>query len=508
MTKAGFVAALTVAAGLALPALAQKSADTARVDVTEPFPSLSTYDYSATEASFFNRSVMQMIVGYDERSSKFVPLIAKSWKRIDDKTLEFELYDDVKFDNGDRLTADDVITSVQYAADPSVKIQFKERYTWVDHIEKISPTTFRVVAKLLNATDLLHFAYRAPILDGTVLSKLEDKSEYGRKSPIGSGPLKITKYDRNTGVTFERSETFKPNPYERAPVKRIEAAFTPDQQTQIARLITGQTDLLFNISTENANGLRANPATRITTVDSLTGLYILLDAIGRSGKKELQDPRVRKAIFMAIDRDTLRRQVVPGGDVATPMNALCFDEMDTCGYTTKPPGYDPEGAKKLLADAGYPNGFDMVLDAQTYSRDIVQAVSGMLYKVGVRATVNTVNTLVMFKRWQDGETQALVNNAPAGVWPDASYILGINFSGTRDTAGDPAILKAMADGELTHDNAKRKEIYKTAFDHINQGFTHLPISSMPVLWAHSKDIKIDANPLSAKRSLASDLMWN
>lgn len=502
-------ATVSAAALMVGPAAAQKSADTLRSAVTEPFPSLSPYVYPATEASFVYYTVFQNIIAYDERNSKFVPVLAKSWKRVDDKTLEFELADGKKFHNGDPVTADDVVATVKYATDPGINFRFKENHGWIESIEKTGPLSFRVHAKTSNATDLMHFAFRAPVFNGKILNGFEDKSDYGRRSAIGSGPYKVTSFDRNAGVALERAETHKDDAVWKAPIGKLRVGFVPDRQTQMARLLTGNVDLMFNVSPDDAKELAAKPDIRITEIDSLTVLYVLMDAIGRSGKKELQDPRVRQAMLMAIDREALIDAVVPGGKVATRLNVLCFDVMAGCHHTTKPAAFDPEGAKKLLAEAGYPDGFDVTLDTQLRARNIATAISGMLRKINVRASINALETTVMFKRWQDGEVQVLVNNAPAANWPDASYILGINYgSALRDTVRDPAIHKAMADGAATHDPAKRREIYKAAFDRMNQLHSHYPISSMPVAWAHTRDVKFVPNPLSTTRTFLSDVAWN
>jgi len=489
-------------------AIAQKSADTLRVAITEPFPTLSPYFNPATEASFINQAVFQRLIGYDERNSKYVPVVAKSWKRVNDTTLEFDLFDDIKFHNGDALTADDVVYTFRYVADPKVNFRNKQYYLWVKNVEKLGPYKIRVTAKEFNALDLFHFAFRGQVEDAKVHEKLDDRAEYGRKTPVGSGPYKVTKFDRNSGVSLTRSTTFKSGPYERAPIKNLEALFITDPQTQIAQLLTDNVDLVFNVAPDNAKALDANPNIDVTVIDSLTGLYLMFDGLGRSSNKALADVRVRKAMAMAIDRDALIKNVVPGGSVARRLDAMCFDSMEACGYTLKPPAYDPDGAKKLLAEAGYPNGFDFVLDTQIRARDVAQAIGGMLYRVGIRTTVNTVNTIIMFKRWEDGEVQGLLNNSPAGNWPDASKLLDNVFGvAARDTIRDPVILKGIEAGFGSHDPAKRKAEYTTVFNRINELTSHLPISSVPVVWAHLKTVKIDSNPLSETQSNVTDVFW-
>jgi len=490
-------------------AAAQKSKDTLRYGVNEPFQSLSFYYYPSTEGSFVIRRVYESLIELNDIKKEFVPGLAKSWKRIDDKTLEFELHDDIVFHSGNKLTADDVVYTIEFTGDPKYKFPFKERYTWIDTVEKLGTHKIRVRAKQLFADDLLHFAMRAAIVDSKLHASYEDRSEYGRRTPVGTGPYRIANFDRNKGVTVVRYDGVKKRDNARAPIATIEAVFVPDEQTRIAHLLSGGLDLLFNVTADNARQIKAQPNFDTTAIDSLTAVYLGLDVAGRSGHKEMNDPRVRQALFMAVDRDAIIKNVIPGGHVATKLDALCFDSMLACDHSKKPPAFDPAGAKKLLADAGHPNGFDLTIDTHLTVRPVGEAIVGYLRAVGVRATLNQVTTPIIRKKRADGDMAAQVMYGPAGNWPEANYNLDTLFGNPgQDFVRDPALLKAMENAESTHDVAKRKAAYRIAFDRTQELFSHLPISSVPVEWAHTRDIKVLPNPHTATRTYISDIAWN
>src|SRR4051812_21087745 len=112
------VALLAAAAVLYVtPAFAQKAQDTLRISINNPFAVLSNYDLPVDESTNFTRDVYDHLLYYDERAKKFVPGLAKSWTRIDDKTIEYEIRSDIKFHNGDALDAGDVKTTIDYAID-------------------------------------------------------------------------------------------------------------------------------------------------------------------------------------------------------------------------------------------------------------------------------------------------------------------------------------------------------------------------------------------------------
>ncbi len=494
------------------PAAAQKSKDTLRYAVGDAFANISSYCSPVQEVGNFARRIYMYLVQIDEYEKKFVPGLAKSWTRIAPDTVEFELRDDVKFHNGNKFDADDVVRTVEFLQDPNIPLQNKVRYGWIKKVEKLGPYKIRVQAQKPNVTDMAELAYRIQIQDAEAYDSLPagEKCDYGRLTPYGTGPYKIVSIDKNKGVAVERYDDFKGDPkYLSAPIKRIEGIPIPDRQTQVAQMLTGGIDLVQDIPVDIAESLKNNPNITISEMPAGTFIYIMLDAAGRSGNKPLTDPRVRRAIFMALDRPTIIKNIVPGGKsgAAQPLMSFCFKTDAGCAHTIDPPKYDPEGAKKLLAEAGYPNGFDLTYDVFNPIKDVGVAIAGELLKVGIRATVNPVTIAVFYKKWSGGESNMISVNFPDFLFPDADVPLKTFFYAAGDYSQDPVIHNAVETGTLEFDPKKREAIYSKAFDRINEQSYAIGFSSMPMVFALSKEVEVKRDPLSAGAYFITDYHW-
>ncbi len=313
---------------MALPiaedALAQKSADAVRIAINFPIKRLSAYYQPDPEAGMFFRLMEEPLIRYDESEAKFLPALAKSWKRIDDRTLEFELQEGVKFHNGNVVTADDVVYIFNWRIDPKLRIPFATRFSWAEGIEKTGPMTVRIRAKEPTAVDMMVLAYNLFIQDSRVHEKLEDKSEYGLR-PIGTGPIKPEKLDQNvTVVPFTENKH-----HEQVKFKRMIGMSIPDAQTQAAHILAGSVDAIQPQTEDEMANYAKQPSLKIVSKEQFSLLWLGLDTRNRSGRPELQDERVRKAIFMAIDRKGIAENFVPGE--SREIDALCFDAMLACG---------------------------------------------------------------------------------------------------------------------------------------------------------------------------------
>ena len=505
---------VSVVAGLAVsslvggaPAFAQKSKDELRFAINDMFPVADPYVFPLDEAGVVTRTIYSPLFAFQEKEKRFVGLIAKSWRVVSPGVYEFELRDDVTFHSGNKLTADDVVYTLNFFADPQAKIRFKQRYDWFHPVEKLGPYKVRIRAKTPQADDFAKLAYRSRIFDKKIHEPLgyEKYGDYGRTSGSGSGPYRMVSIDKQK-IVLEKFKDVK-DTVQRQAVGRYIGIHMPDEQSQIAQILTGGIDAIRNVSPDNAKSLSQNPNLKVKNVPSGDLVYITLDAAGRSKNQAMTDQRVRKALMMAIDRDSLIKNIVPGAGTAEKMKAICFDWTVDCSYTTQSQSYDPSTAKRLLAEAGFPNGFDIQLDVHEPVREIAEAVAGELRKVGIRASVQPMPLAVYVKRRGDGEFTAFMGFYPTSAQPDTGNILDFFFGQDRDYYKDELLLKSMNEGPAELDEKKRQVMYRQAVDRVNEMNYILPFSSLPTAYATSKDVDIAPDVFSYTAVYLNDLVW-
>ena len=506
-----FLLGLALAAtATATSAFAQKSQDTLRLAVNNPFAVLSSFELPIDEASNFSREVYDYLIMYDEYNKKFVPSLAKSWKRIDPQTIEFELRDDIKFHNGDKFEAADVKATADYIIDPKSKVTFPGSFTWIKEIEVLGPNKLRVHAVRPTGMDLMLLAYRISIYNGKLMDKMADKQDYGRLNPVGTGVYKVVSFDINKGILVERNDAYNTLPGKKANVRRVAGIPMPDKQTQAAQMLVGGIEMLRAVPPDTAQALiEQNKDARVTYAPTPNLIYLALDSVANGPNKALKDPRVRQAIFMGIDREAIIKHIVPGGHVAEHVQNLCFQSTLGCSYSVMPPKFDPAGAKKLLAEAGYPNGFEMNYVVFAPYKAIGEAIAGDLLKIGVRVSVQAAD-IALYRRLQaDNKLEAWSSMFPTGNFPDSSNILGALFSPVAmKYFADDTIAEAVAAGQAEFDADKRPAIYKRAYDRNNEMSYNLAISSVPTVYLHSKDVGLKPNLLSVGENYIADYVWN
>ncbi len=486
--------------------------DTVRVAVYQPVPLIDPIYNPSPETVLITNIVYDSLIYFDAGTREFKPSIAKSWQRISDKVYEFKLREGVKFHDGSTLDADDVVYSLEVFIDPKHNFRFKDtRFGWIDKVEKVDQFTVRITSKEVVASLLSRLGYTTPIFPKKIYSALENKGDFGR-NPVGTGPYKVVSFNPAKGeVVYEQFADYSLKDV-RPPgtIKRILLSSIPDKQTQMAKLLAGELDVVYEVPPDSLPSLRANPNLAVSVDRTVSFSFIQFDAKDRSGFGLFKDKRIREAMLKAIDRPALNKAFLPQELWNDPLQpAMCHEWHIACAASAQPVSYDPEGAKKLLAEAGHPNGFELLITTWGPARPIAEAVSGQLRRIGVIAKVEALTVGVWAQKRADGKLQAAVSFWDnGGGAPDVEGTLGFFFiESSRDYIGDPLLVKAETEGRSELDPKKREDIYRAAFDRVTNERYMMPLVPIPATLAHNKDLQLLPGHKSPEGMELNFLAW-
>ena len=492
---------------------AQKARDTMRAPLIENVGGVSRYFTFSPENSFVVSGVYDGLLYYDERRSTFQSLLAKSLKQADPLTYDIELRDDVIWHDGEKFTADDVVYFFNWLIAPDNKLRNRATYTWMKSIEKTGPYSLRIVSTEVTAGAQISLAYLQQVEPKHLHEKLsaENKADMGW-NPVGTGPFKITRLERSKGITalandnYRHGGDWKPA----AKVKRWEFISIPDRSTQIAQMLAGNLDFIRPDSQEMADQLMQTGQfeTRLTQTLGIT--FLQFDAAGRNPNSHYRDIRVRRAIGAAIDRSQLLALSGTNSDIVQP-EALCFRNMESCDYSKPFPKYDPEQAKRLLSEAGYSGTNKLkieLLALEGRTRQQAEAISGMLSKVGVEATIRPVLASVYVKMQAAGELGLYLGLWSGGGVPDVTRTMEQFFATSqRNYNNDPELDRLSKLVAVTQDPIQRKAFARQAFDIANDQAYVLPITANDVPFIYTKDVRIEPDTFDAYGVIMSHVYW-
>jgi peptide/nickel transport system substrate-binding protein len=479
------------------------------IALSEPIDGVAEFFASSDESQLHSRAVYDRLLSVDHEKSKILPLLATSWKQIDTTTWELNLRDDVKFHDGSKFDADDVVYTLNWASDPAVKLRLKNRFSWISKAEKLSPTRVRIKTVEPYATTLLTLAISVPIVPSDYHGSFQKKEDFEYK-PVGTGTYRAVSVDRNAGIVLEANPDYpqassaQPKPT----IGKIVIKSIPDEQTRIAQMLVDAVDLTRVVTTDVGTQMKADRRFTITTVNGLQYFYLYLDAADRSGGGVLKNPKVRQAIAHAIDRDEIRKEIIPGGKDAFEMKALCIPFQIGCSSSMPVPAYDPAKAKALMKEAGYENGFDLELTALDRSRPAAEAISGYLSKIGIRSTIKTITFTAYTKLQADGKFQGLVHIYGSGGVPDTGQIVNFHFNNKiRDYAHDARINEIGDRIETLFDEGERNKLIREAMDINNRQSYVIPLSGAPQAFVHTVDLVVPTTTLNGYGIVLSALAW-
>jgi len=493
-----FTATVAAAAALvAQPAAAQKSADTLRVMWRDPTVNIDPYYNSQRTGLILAHHAWDGMVFRDPNGYAIKPLLAESWKWIDDTTLEFKLRAGAKFHNGDPVTSADFAYTIKVITDPASGISVPSNFTWIAGTEVIDPLTVRLKLKQAFPAALEYLAFVMPLYPQAYRERV-GRDEYN-KNPIGAGPYRITKWEPGRDIEMERFDGYYDGGGKGKPaIRKLVIRQVTDANLEVNTLIGGQVDWIWNFPADLVDKLGAMPNLRTMRQEAFRIHHISLDAAGRSDPKgPLTDIRVRRAIFHAIDRPSFAKNLVGGGaaesgvpgSAARVPNTPCYFTQFGCDQAAAVVyDYNPAKARALMAEAGYANGFDIELVNPGQLNAWVAALQANLTAIGVRAKVTNLLGVAAQTRIQKGEVPMYFSSWGSYSINDVSAIMPYFFSQTvDDLARDPEVTAALKEGGSVVDPEARKRAYSKAINLITDRAYWLPVSTDLKVYAVSKD---------------------
>jgi peptide/nickel transport system substrate-binding protein len=364
---------------------------------------LDTMNQQETPASVVASHIFDTLVERDS-NLKIVPALAAELpKLVAPTTWEVKLRKGVKFHNGEEFNAESVKFSLERVKSG---MRSSSNFRPIDRVEIVDPYTARVHTTKPWPTFTTIMGFRQASMYPPKAYAGKDTA-FISKNPIGTGPYKFVKWDKDEQIVLEANDQY----WRGAPrIKTVVFRPIPDDAVRVAALQNGEIDVAVNIPPHLANIIANHPKLFLSTAPSIRTLQLMIvthdfdkdhKLIGVT-KSPVADKRVRQAMLYAVDADEIIKNVLDGKAfrVATLLTPLHF------GYdpAIKPVKPDLARVKKLLTEAGYPNGLELTLNSPQgrYVRDkeVAEAVSGQLTKAGIKTQlktfefVNFLNTMV------------------------------------------------------------------------------------------------------------------
>ncbi len=447
---------------------------------------------------------------YYNKKFELEPVLATGWKQVSPTQVRLTLRQGVKFHDGAVFNADDAKFSIERAM---TKTSNYGVYTQgIERIVKVDDYTIDIFTRGPNPV-LLRQMTELRMMDQGWAEKnksLEPKDiktkdeNFAHRNANGTGPFMLKSWEQDVKLVLARN----PNWWGKMEGNVTEIVYSPikSEATRIAALLSGEVDMVLDPSPADLTKLRSAPALKVLDGAENRTIFFGMDQFrdelpgsNIKGKNPLKDVRVRKALYQAIDIQTINRVTMRG--LSQPTGTLIAPQVN--GWTRKADSrwpYDVEASKKLLAEAGYPQGFevDFACPNNRYINDeeICQSVTAMWAKVGVKAKLRTQPLTTYFPMIQRYEAsiymlgwgvptfdalyslQSLVRTV--GAQGDGNYNVG-RYSNPQMDALVERIKKEV-------DQKNRNDLIEQALLLERQDVSHIPLHNQVIPWAMKKNI--------------------
>jgi peptide/nickel transport system substrate-binding protein len=400
-------------------------------------------DVTSADPHFFNlfpnnniaEHIFEKLITLDS-DSRLIPGLAESWKAVTPTTWEFKLRKGVKFHDGSDFTADDVVFSFKRIVQPQGTMQIY--VTGVKDVVKVDDHTVDFILSgpvpilLRNIRDfrIMSKTWAEKNRSANVQDYAKKEETYASRNVNGTGPYIIKGWEPDKQIVMTQNKNW----WGKLDGNVSDVVYNPikSDQTRVSALLAGDVDMVTDVPVQDVERLRKEAKVKVLDGHEVRTIFIGMDQHREElqysnvkGKNPFKDVRVRRALNMAVDREAIKRVVmrgmsIPAGIMVAPGVHGHSKDIDV---VMKP---DPAGAKKLLAEAGYPDGLEFTLDCPNnrYVNDerICQALVGMWAKAGVRVRLNAMPFATFIAKIQNFDTSAYMLGWGVATF-DALYTL-------------------------------------------------------------------------------------
>ncbi|MEI7445381.1 MAG: ABC transporter substrate-binding protein [Burkholderiales bacterium] len=472
--------------------------------------SMDPHSLNETTQLGFTGNVYEPLVTRDAQL-KLAPSLATSWKQTAPTVWRFELRKGVTFHDGSPFTADDVLFSFARGADPGSDMRgvvgpIKEVKKVDDHtVEIVTTTPQPILPDSLTSFYMMSKAWCEANGAARPVDKRKGLENAASVRANGTGPFRLRSREPGVRTVLVRNTQY----WGKVEGNVTEVIWTPigNDATRVAALKSGEIQLMQPVPVQDVERLKTDPNIKVMQGPELRTIFLGMDSrrdellySSVKGRNPFKDKRVRQAFYQAIDIEAIRTRIMRGA--ATPLNLMVAPGVN--GFNpdlNKRPPYDPEASKKLLADAGYPNGFEIRMncpnDRYVNDGEICQAVAGMLARVGVKVnleaeTKNTYfpkilsrNTSFYLLGWTPTTYDA--HNTLYNIMATPQGGQGVFNLGSWSNARFDELTTAI--GTET-DQAKRNAMIAEAMKIHAEDFGHIPLHAQALAWAARKNVNI------------------
>jgi peptide/nickel transport system substrate-binding protein len=476
------------------------AAQEVRVGYGAAVTSVDPHFHALTSNVAIHQHIFQALVGQDEKLA-LVPELATSWRAVDPTTWEFRLRRTARWHDGTPFTAEDFAHNMERVANvPNSPGRFTIYTRRITGVEVVDPHTLRI--RTDGPHPLLPNQMAGLMLVSRAQSDASTADFNNGRAAIGTGPYRFRSFTPGSRFELSRNDAYDG---QREPWERVTFLLMTNTASRVAALRAGDVQLIDQVPTDEVASLQRDPNLAVFSTPGVRNIYLYVDQArertpgvadlnGNPIDNPLRDVRVRRALSLAINRDGIVRSVMNGQAVASgqllPAGVVGHDP------DLRPDPFDVERARRLLAEAGFPQGFQITLggpnDRYINDERVLQAIAQGWTRAGLRVRVEAQPSATFFGRaarqefsvgllgWgtgtgePDSPLQSLIaTNEPRRGWG------AVNRSGYSNPRLDEVLAQALQ----TLDLAQREPLYRQATRIAMEDLAIIPLHHQVNIWA-------------------------